>query len=132
MSGKGDRRKGAGLTALIPGILKTSWFNLVFWGFCFRLVPFQSLPCHCNHSLLFCHKQEHYGRDKSKDFQIFGSPHGKDLLFKDAAQGFLKIPSKIDSWMYLGYEYVTAIRNLREETRKYREGSHDLRSVETC
>ncbi|XP_019510122.1 PREDICTED: serotransferrin-like [Hipposideros armiger] len=61
--------------------------------------------------------QEHYGRGKSADFQLFSSPHGKDLLFEDSAQGLLEIPSKIDSWMYLGYEYVTATRNLREETR---------------
>ncbi|XP_023384721.1 serotransferrin-like [Pteropus vampyrus] len=60
--------------------------------------------------------QEHYGRDKSEGFQLFSSPHGKDLLFKDSAQGFLKIPPKMDSWMYLGFEYVTALRNLREET----------------
>uniref|UniRef100_A0A671FX22 Serotransferrin n=1 Tax=Rhinolophus ferrumequinum TaxID=59479 RepID=A0A671FX22_RHIFE len=62
--------------------------------------------------------QEHYGTGKSADFQLFSSPHGKDLLFTDSAHGLLKIPSKIDSWMYLGYEYVTAIRNLREETRQ--------------
>ncbi|KAM8758365.1 serotransferrin isoform 2-T2 [Rhynchonycteris naso] len=61
--------------------------------------------------------QEHYGRGTSNEFQLFSSTHGKDLLFKDSAQGFLKIPSRMDSWMYLGYEYVTALQNLREETR---------------
>uniref|UniRef100_A0A8C5YGA1 Transferrin n=1 Tax=Microcebus murinus TaxID=30608 RepID=A0A8C5YGA1_MICMU len=60
--------------------------------------------------------QEHFGKDKSKDFHLFSSPHGKDLLFKDSAQGFLKVPPKMDSKMYLGYEYVTAVRNLREDT----------------
>nr|KAF6476514.1 transferrin [Rousettus aegyptiacus] len=60
--------------------------------------------------------QEHYGRDKSKDFQLFSSSHGKDLLFKDSAQGFLRIPPKMDSSMYLTYEYVNVLRNLREET----------------
>uniref|UniRef100_A0A8D1RFQ4 Serotransferrin n=1 Tax=Sus scrofa TaxID=9823 RepID=A0A8D1RFQ4_PIG len=59
--------------------------------------------------------QEHFGRDKSPDFQLFSSSHGKDLLFKDSANGFLKIPSKMDSSLYLGYQYVTALRNLREE-----------------
>ncbi|XP_022438232.1 serotransferrin-like [Delphinapterus leucas] len=61
--------------------------------------------------------QEHFGRDTSESFQLFSSPHGKDLLFKDSANGFLKIPPKMDSWLYLGYEYVTALRNLREDTR---------------
>ncbi|XP_006745335.1 serotransferrin [Leptonychotes weddellii] len=61
--------------------------------------------------------QEHYGKDKSKVFQLFSSPLGKDLLFKDSAQGFLKIPPKMDTWLYLGYDYVTALRNLREDVR---------------
>uniref|UniRef100_A0A8C9B7U2 Serotransferrin n=1 Tax=Prolemur simus TaxID=1328070 RepID=A0A8C9B7U2_PROSS len=60
--------------------------------------------------------QEHFGKDKSTEFQLFSSPHGKDLLFKDSAHGFLKVPSRMDSRLYLGYEYVTAIRNLREGT----------------
>ncbi|KAK2090337.1 hypothetical protein P7K49_031593 [Saguinus oedipus] len=58
--------------------------------------------------------QEHFGKEKSKEFQLFGSPLGKDLLFKDSAYGFLKVPPRMDAKMYLGYEYVTAIRNLRE------------------
>ncbi|XP_059776287.1 serotransferrin-like [Balaenoptera ricei] len=61
--------------------------------------------------------QEHFGKGTSEDFQLFSSPHGKDLLFKDSANGFLKVPPKMDSWLYLGYEYVTALRNLREDTR---------------
>ncbi|XP_036123095.1 serotransferrin [Molossus molossus] len=60
--------------------------------------------------------QEHFGRDKSTEFQLFGSSHGKDLLFKDSTQGLLKVPPRMDSWMYLGYEYVTAIQNLKKET----------------
>ncbi|XP_077845976.1 transferrin isoform X1 [Macaca mulatta] len=60
--------------------------------------------------------QEHFGKDKSKEFQLFSSPHGKDLLFKDSAHGFLKVPPRMDAKMYLGYEYITAIRNLREGT----------------
>ncbi|XP_059955664.1 serotransferrin [Mesoplodon densirostris] len=61
--------------------------------------------------------QEHFGKGISEEFQLFSSLHGKDLLFKDSANGFLKIPPKMDSWLYLGYEYVTALRNLREDTR---------------
>ncbi|GAB5576834.1 inhibitor of carbonic anhydrase [Prionailurus iriomotensis] len=61
--------------------------------------------------------QEHYGKDKSTAFQLFSSTLGKDLLFKDSAQGLLRIPPKMDTWLYLGYEYVTALRNLREDMR---------------
>ncbi|KAI5217513.1 Serotransferrin [Manis pentadactyla] len=61
--------------------------------------------------------QEHYGKDKSTVFQLFSSPHGKDLLFKDSAHGFLRIPPKMDTSLYLGYEYVTAVRNLRDDNR---------------
>lgn len=70
---------------------------------------------------MFYHKQEHFGKDKPDNFQLFQSPHGKDLLFKDSADGFLKIPSKMDFELYLGYEYVTALQNLRESKRKYLE-----------
>uniref|UniRef100_G1STF7 Serotransferrin n=1 Tax=Oryctolagus cuniculus TaxID=9986 RepID=G1STF7_RABIT len=58
--------------------------------------------------------QEHFGKDKSGDFQLFSSPHGKNLLFKDSAYGFFKVPPRMDANLYLGYEYVTAVRNLRE------------------
>ncbi|MDL1267380.1 hypothetical protein PSU51_21050, partial [Yersinia pestis] len=58
--------------------------------------------------------QEHFGKGKSSDFQLFSSPHGKNLLFKDSALGFLRVPPKMDFRLYLGYKYVTAVRNLRE------------------
>ncbi|KAM5291852.1 serotransferrin-like [Ctenodactylus gundi] len=58
--------------------------------------------------------QEHFGRDKASDFKLFSSPHGKNLLFKDSAQGFLRVPSRMDFRLYLGYKYVTAVRNMRE------------------
>uniref|UniRef100_A0A8C9DVJ7 Transferrin-like domain-containing protein n=1 Tax=Prolemur simus TaxID=1328070 RepID=A0A8C9DVJ7_PROSS len=48
--------------------------------------------------------QEHFGKNKSSEFQLFGSPHGKDLLFTDAAHGFLRVPPKMDAKLYLGYE----------------------------
>ncbi|KAI5207914.1 Lactotransferrin [Manis pentadactyla] len=59
--------------------------------------------------------QEKFGKNKSPGFQLFGSPSGqKDLLFKDSALGFLRIPSKIDSGLYLGFNYLTATAGLRE------------------
>ncbi|KAF7485492.1 lactotransferrin [Marmota monax] len=64
----------------------------------------------------FLHQaQEKFGKNKSPEFQLFGSPKGqKDLLFKDTALGFLRVPPKIDAGLYLGYGYFTAIKNLRE------------------
>nr|KAF6335880.1 transferrin [Pipistrellus kuhlii] len=61
--------------------------------------------------------QERYGRGTSGDFQLFSSSEGKNLLFKDSTQGFLKVPPKMDAWMYLGYEYVSVMKNLKENTR---------------
>ncbi|CAO2633806.1 Tf, partial [Lemmus lemmus] len=58
--------------------------------------------------------QEHFGKGKSKDFQLFDSPLEKDLLFKNSAIGLLRIPSRMDYRLYLGHNYVTAIRNVRE------------------
>ncbi|EGW05641.1 Serotransferrin [Cricetulus griseus] len=59
-------------------------------------------------------KQEHFGKGKSKDFQLFDSPIEKDLLFKNSAIGLLRVPPRMDYRLYLGHSYVTAIRNLRE------------------
>nr|XP_025845550.1 lactotransferrin [Vulpes vulpes] len=59
--------------------------------------------------------QEKFGKDKSSAFQLFGSPRGeKDLLFKDSAIGFSRIPSNIDSELYLGFNYINAIQSLKE------------------
>uniref|UniRef100_A0A4W2F0Y8 Serotransferrin n=1 Tax=Bos indicus x Bos taurus TaxID=30522 RepID=A0A4W2F0Y8_BOBOX len=79
---------------------------------------------------LLNHAQEHFGKDKPDNFQLFQSPHGKDLLFKDSADGFLKIPSKMDFELYLGYEYVTALQNLRES--KPPDSSKDECMVKWC
>ncbi|XP_047730732.1 inhibitor of carbonic anhydrase-like isoform X3 [Prionailurus viverrinus] len=57
--------------------------------------------------------QEHFGKDKSTEFQLFASPHGKDLLFTDATDGFLRVPPKMDAKLYLGYKYFAAIQHLR-------------------
>lgn len=72
-------------------------------------------PC-CS---VFSRKQENFGKGKSKDFQLFDSPLEKDLLFKNSAIGLLKIPSRMDYRLYLGHNYVTAIRNVREGECKY-------------
>lgn len=58
-------------------------------------------------------KQKYFGKDKSSEFQLFSSPHGKDLLFTNAAHGFLRVPPKVDAKLYLGYEYLSAIQHLK-------------------
>ncbi|XP_008069413.1 lactotransferrin isoform X2 [Carlito syrichta] len=59
--------------------------------------------------------QENFGKNKSSSFQLFrSSRRQKNLLFKDAALGFTRIPSRIDAEMYLGFSYLTVIQNLRE------------------
>ncbi|XP_006978731.3 inhibitor of carbonic anhydrase [Peromyscus maniculatus bairdii] len=69
--------------------------------------------------------QEHFGNDQSSAFQLFGSPHGKDLLFTDAAHGFLRVPPKMDINLYLGYEHFSNIKNLKR-------GLEDSRRVQWC
>ncbi|VCX06934.1 unnamed protein product, partial [Gulo gulo] len=69
--------------------------------------------------------QEHFGKDKSTEFQLFASPHGKDLLFTDAARGFLRIPPKMDAKLYVGYEYFAA-------TQHQRRGVEDPQRVLWC
>ncbi|GAB1294593.1 Inhibitor of carbonic anhydrase [Apodemus speciosus] len=66
--------------------------------------------------------QEHFGKDKPSTFQLFGSPHGKDLLFTDAARGLLRVPPKMDIHLYLGYELLSAIRNLKRVFGRLPEG----------
>ncbi|KAG8521623.1 Lactotransferrin [Galemys pyrenaicus] len=62
--------------------------------------------------------QERFGKGKSSAFALFGSPPGqKDLLFRDSASGFLRIPRGIDSALYLGPSFLTAMRNLRKKER---------------
>ncbi|XP_030897117.1 inhibitor of carbonic anhydrase-like isoform X1 [Leptonychotes weddellii] len=65
--------------------------------------------------------QEHFGKDKSTEFQLFASPHGKDLLFTDDTDGFLRVPPKMDAKLYVGYEYFAAFQHQRigvEDTQR--------------
>ncbi|XP_003476935.2 lactotransferrin [Cavia porcellus] len=59
--------------------------------------------------------QEKFGKGKSSGFQLFGSPRGKrDLLFKDSALGFVRVPKRVDAGLYLGFGYLSSIRNMQE------------------
>ncbi|KAM5291956.1 lactotransferrin [Ctenodactylus gundi] len=56
--------------------------------------------------------QEKFGKSTSGTFQLFSSPRGKkDLLFKDSALGFVRVPARVDAGLYLGFGYLTSIRN---------------------
>ncbi|XP_014439945.1 serotransferrin [Tupaia chinensis] len=79
---------------------------------------------------LLSQAQEHFGKGKSNDFQLFSSPHGKDLLFKDSAHGFLKIPAGMNFRLYLGYQYLSALRNLREGVCS--ETKSECKAVKWC
>lgn len=86
-----------------------SLLSLSGLGFVFPLLPYASL---LSSLFLLSFEQENFGKDKSAEFQLFGSPHGKDLLFTDAALGFLRVPPKMDAKLYLGYEHFSAIQHL--------------------
>ncbi|XP_055977976.1 inhibitor of carbonic anhydrase-like [Sorex fumeus] len=62
---------------------------------------------------LLNYAQEHFGKDKSTEFQLFGSALGKDLLFTNAAHGLLRVPPRMDAKMYMGYEYIFTNRHLQ-------------------
>lgn len=85
-------------------------FSLFGFGFVFPFPCYASLPPSL---FVLSFEQEHFGKDKSTEFQLFASPHGKDLLFTDATDGFLRVPPKMDAKLYLGYKYFAAIQRLR-------------------
>ncbi|XP_067394800.1 serotransferrin [Emydura macquarii macquarii] len=59
-----------------------------------------------------------YGKNTQLSFKLFSSPHGKDLLFKDSASNFIRVPQLMDSQLYLGYKYWAAIQSLRIDYSK--------------
>ncbi|NXX22697.1 TRFE protein, partial [Podargus strigoides] len=64
--------------------------------------------------------QEKFGVDTTGNFHLFGPPGGKDpgqkdLLFKDSAIQLKRIPSLMDSQLYLGFEYTSAIQSIRKD-----------------
>ncbi|XP_054022516.1 ovotransferrin [Dryobates pubescens] len=64
--------------------------------------------------------QEKFGVGTTGSFHLFGppgkkDPSQKDLLFKDSAVQLKRIPSLMDSQLYLGYEYYNAIQSLQED-----------------
>ncbi|NXC15987.1 TRFE protein, partial [Corythaeola cristata] len=64
--------------------------------------------------------QEKFGVGASSTFQLFGPPGKKDpslkdLLFKDSAIQLKRIPSLMDSQLYLGFEYYNAIQTLQTD-----------------
>nr|XP_042137725.1 lactotransferrin [Peromyscus maniculatus bairdii] len=64
---------------------------------------------------LLSQAQEKFGKNKSSEFQLFASPESRDLLFKDSAIGFSRVPPKVDVGLYLTFNYITSIENLRRK-----------------
>ncbi|XP_010166246.1 ovotransferrin-like [Antrostomus carolinensis] len=60
--------------------------------------------------------QEKYGVGTTSNFHLFGPPGKKDsdLLFKDSAIELKRIPSLMDSQLYLSFEYYSAIQSLQK------------------
>lgn len=78
-------------------------------------MPSSFLPAANDCNPTFFPKQEKFGKNKASEFQLFASPSGqKDLLFKDSAIGFLRVPPKVDVGLYLTFNYITSILNLRK------------------
>ncbi|NXJ76759.1 TRFE protein, partial [Trogon melanurus] len=64
--------------------------------------------------------EEKFGKGKTNTFQLFGPPGkkdtgSKDLLFKDSAVKLKRIPALMDSQLYLGFDYYSAIQSLRKD-----------------
>uniref|UniRef100_A0A8C3KDA6 Ovotransferrin n=1 Tax=Calidris pygmaea TaxID=425635 RepID=A0A8C3KDA6_9CHAR len=61
--------------------------------------------------------QEKFGVGTTSSFQLFGKKDQgpKDLLFKDSAVQLKRIPSLMDSQLYLGFEYHSAIQSLQKD-----------------
>ncbi|XP_062070603.1 inhibitor of carbonic anhydrase-like isoform X2 [Lepus europaeus] len=63
--------------------------------------------------------QAHFGKDSTSGFQLFRSPYGRDLLFTDAAQGFIRVSPKINT------KHVSSIQRLKR-------GVGDSHRVQWC
>ncbi|XP_054138970.1 ovotransferrin-like [Melozone crissalis] len=64
--------------------------------------------------------QEKFGVGTTSTFHLFGPPGKKDpalkdLLFKDSAVQLKQIPSLMDSQLYLGFEYYSAVQSLQQD-----------------
>ncbi|NXJ12854.1 TRFE protein, partial [Odontophorus gujanensis] len=64
--------------------------------------------------------QSDFGVDTKSNFHLFGPPGKKepvlkDLLFKDSAIMLKRIPPLMDTQLYLGYKYYSAIQSLQKD-----------------
>ncbi|NXS58092.1 TRFE protein, partial [Brachypteracias leptosomus] len=64
--------------------------------------------------------QEKFGVGTTSSFHLFGVPGNKDpslkdLLFKDSAIELKRIPPLMDSQLYLGFEYYSAIQSIQKD-----------------
>ncbi|XP_053565775.1 serotransferrin-B [Bombina bombina] len=65
---------------------------------------------------------EYLQNAEEKQCKLFSSEHGKDLLFKDSAIGFLALPSVMDTFLYLSPNYYTSIKALHGVQSNLAEG----------
>uniref|UniRef100_A0A8C6ZQ99 Ovotransferrin n=1 Tax=Nothoprocta perdicaria TaxID=30464 RepID=A0A8C6ZQ99_NOTPE len=78
--------------------------------------------------------QEKFGVGTTSDFHLFGTPdksdpYHKDLLFKNSAISLKKIPTLMDTQLYLGFEYYSAIQNLKKDLMS---SSSKKRKIQWC
>ncbi|XP_069721327.1 serotransferrin [Phaenicophaeus curvirostris] len=64
--------------------------------------------------------QEKFGDGTTGSFHLFGPPGKKDatfkdLLFKDSAIRLKRIPALMDTQLYLGFEYYSAIQSIQKD-----------------
>lgn len=65
----------------------------------------------------------------TNNFHLFGPPGKKDpalkdLLFKDSAVQLKQIPSLMDSQLYLGFEYYSAVQSLQKGRQDIKHQCH--------
>ncbi|XP_049633307.1 lactotransferrin [Suncus etruscus] len=71
--------------------------------------------------------QEKFGGNRSLTFQLFGSFRGKkNQLFKDSTIEFLRIPSRVDAELYLGFNLFSLMQNLTKSKEQLLERSKSL------
>ncbi|XP_018410833.1 PREDICTED: saxiphilin-like [Nanorana parkeri] len=54
---------------------------------------------------------------QKKKCKLFGSPHGKDLMFDDSTTHLAPLPSEIDAFFFLGVKWYNAMKALTEDVK---------------
>ncbi|CAH2246465.1 serotransferrin-B precursor [Pelobates cultripes] len=62
--------------------------------------------------------KEYLKQAQEKKCNLFSSPFGKDLMFKDSAVNLIDLPPAMDSLLYMGTKHYRALQALRHEKKK--------------